>query len=665
MIKSIFLIFIFAIIPQVFAEENITDLAIINLSLIQQNNTYEVIVIISNLGNQNILNTTIYFLLNGQEFLLEIIPETQPNQTLNLTAQLNLTNGVHIIAANLDLADDNNSNNDISLQINVTDNLTEQLPDKDLQIELFLNNPVYTSTEYTKLFKITNLDHISGQTDSILITIYYNITKNNSLVKEDLFSLTINSYTTSNTGLAIFNSTGTYGICGNIITSSYPDNNSGNNIACQEFIIEDTNNISCDVSINISVDKTLYNNQETIEFYNILTNESFSFIIEYWIEDLFENIVKSKTNTSNTNQKSYTPNIDETDRILVIKNKLMGISCNNSGEEESEIQVIVIKEENLEDDSSISIKDTSPSSIEFGSIVRVEIDTYKGDTNKKVIEAWVEGADGKKISSANSKITLNKKYSQYSFTLPLQLKPNCNNDFNDGSYILFVEGLSVSDQYLIDIEGKTPSLCGVEYIENPNSNYLCNDETNNEQKSTRGFYYSIFSVPSTIENNKSFIATINLTNKDDYSHNISIWSYVYKGAISYSGNRTANLNILVLPPATTILLNLTNKVLNADSREYKLKIRINKDNQQTNKEITRNIRVIEAQEMTESVDASQKQTIRDQDKGILPTGMVSLDTKQESVFQSSTIRIKNHLHYIILAIFILTILLLIKIKNKK
>ena len=44
------------------------------------------------------------------------------------------------------------------------------------------------------------------------------------------------------------------------------------------------------------------------------------------IEDLLGNIIKNKQNTTNTNQKSYSPDIDESDLVLLIKNKLYPLS---------------------------------------------------------------------------------------------------------------------------------------------------------------------------------------------------------------------------------------------------------------------------------------------------------------------------------------------------
>jgi hypothetical protein len=80
--------------------------------------------------------------------------------------------------------------------------------------------------------------------------------------------------------------------------------------------------------------------QNKIETNNI-TQIGEGYIIDYWIEDLSGNIVKNKISTSNQDEKSFTPKIEEEDKILIIKNVLKNVSCNvsnNSGE-----RIILIK----------------------------------------------------------------------------------------------------------------------------------------------------------------------------------------------------------------------------------------------------------------------------------------------------------------------------------
>ncbi len=45
----------------------------------------------------------------------------------------------------------------------------------NLSLEVYLDDVVYLGNTYTKLFKIRNLDHVSGETDCINLTLGYNI----------------------------------------------------------------------------------------------------------------------------------------------------------------------------------------------------------------------------------------------------------------------------------------------------------------------------------------------------------------------------------------------------------------------------------------------------------------------------------------------------------
>jgi hypothetical protein len=102
---------------------------------------------------------------------------------------------------------------------------------------------------------------------------------------------------------------------------------------------------SCDVSLEIFTGKTIYED-EPIKFTHVLSNASYNFGIEYWIEDLFGNIVKAKRNTTNLNEKSYTPSIDESEKTLLIKSTL-SVNCpdTNLSNNRAEKMVVVKGEE--------------------------------------------------------------------------------------------------------------------------------------------------------------------------------------------------------------------------------------------------------------------------------------------------------------------------------
>ncbi len=96
----------------------------------------------------------------------------------------------------------------------------------------------------------------------------------------------------------------------------------------------------------------------------------------------------------------------------------------------------------------------------FGQIIRIKLLVYKGDTNKESIKFYIEDEDGERVSK-ESKVNVEDKFMNYTFTTPIQLIPNCNQKFNDGIYNIVISGLEDTDKEKIEIEGITPSLCEV------------------------------------------------------------------------------------------------------------------------------------------------------------------------------------------------------------
>src|SRR3989344_6420050 len=112
-----------------------------------------------------------------------------------------------------------------------------------------------------------------------------------------------------------------------------------------QICVDDPNNF-CNATLSVNTDKEIYNNKEKILIHNNLSIKG-NFILEYWIENSNGTIIKNKVNTTNLNEKTFTPNLVRTEK-LKIKNKLISIDCNNTNsirESEREIEVFVYKSE--------------------------------------------------------------------------------------------------------------------------------------------------------------------------------------------------------------------------------------------------------------------------------------------------------------------------------
>ena len=158
----------------------------------------------------------------------------------------------------------------------------------------------------------------------------------------------------------------------------------------------------------------------------------------------------------------------------------------------------------------------------------------------------------------------------------MQIKPNCDEDFDDDDYTIIARGLDSEDEEEIEIEDLTDSMCEIKVIKA-------------KPFSSKKFNFDIQDFNENIEVDKEFSTKIILDNNNDVNIPIKVWSYVYRGSKSYSGDREDNMEEFVLKANSLQIVELYNIVENAESGNYKFKVLINKNNQKTNNDITRNI----------------------------------------------------------------------------
>ncbi|MFA5796634.1 MAG: hypothetical protein WC916_01185 [Candidatus Woesearchaeota archaeon] len=222
------------------------------------------------------------------------------------------------------------------------------------------------------------------------------------------------------------------------------------------------------IRIRLKENKTVYEEGDTIRFSNTIIGNEENYTIEYWVEDLFGNIYKNKVQTTNQNEKSYTPKLSENDHILLIKNKLLineseNSTCNNQSSQNAE-QYILVKRKTYSEpadttcpkcvctkestscpkvDELLATTYDANSHIALRDIVEdrtkksahITLDLYRGDTRKSVINIRIVDAKNRS-SSSPVKITLEK----YSATLlDLSFIVTCKSKEN----ILIIEGLDI------------------------------------------------------------------------------------------------------------------------------------------------------------------------------------------------------------------------------
>jgi len=214
---------------------------------------------------------------------------------------------------------------------------------------------------------------------------------------------------------------------------------------------------SCSPSIWFEVADYIYNESEKIS-YKILTNDSGEFVITYWIEDIFGDSIKNKYNTTNTNKRTWTPDCDD-GYVFILKAELYP-SCDDSeiSDNFAEQYVIIncgkIEQEEEECNEEIKIEDINVGSdgvVKFGEMFKVKLSITKCQTSKTAIEVFVEKSG--EVVSEKTKLNMHKKDSEIEVTVPVLLKDNCDDDYDDGDYDLVVEGLGVSDIGEVTLEG--------------------------------------------------------------------------------------------------------------------------------------------------------------------------------------------------------------------
>ena len=355
------------------------------------------------------------------------------------------------------------------------------------------------------------------------------------------------------------------------------------------FANDDSLASGCDYAVEFILAKTVFDNSSEFSFKiraSKVSGSSTNFTSRAKIEDLNGKLIREYepfTNESITKQRTsteFTPNLEEGKSYFMDSN--VTVQCNDTNKNNNfDTRIITIRGKPLQEESSISIENIldlgSDKKAKFGQIVRIRMSAYKGNTNKKSVAVWVESGKGKKLSKQSS-ANLEDKYTNYPITIPVQIIPNCDNDFKDDGYILKAEGLDAEDEEEVEIEGLTDSLCEVKVIQQ-------------KELSSNKFNFEIKDFNEIIDVGMEFNTKILFDNNNDADIAIKVWSYVYRGSKSYSGDREENNKEFVLKANSLREIGLENTVDDAEPGDYKFKVVVNKNNQKTNNEVIKDIKI--------------------------------------------------------------------------
>lgn len=456
------------------------------------------------------------------------------------------------------------------------------------------------------------------------------------------------TYTTSTSGMSWSNLEGDY-----YLTPPTPGE--------MNEIIED-----CDWLLLLDLENSIYQGEDfsldlyLSRFYGMSGNVT----VKGQIEDQFGEVIKEYSPWTNVlvdsdRSKTYTPNL--ADGVYQISFWFDSLDCNDLDESDNYItQLISINPEYQAFDSYLAIDHVylgSDNKAEWGDQFTVKVFVHKGNTTKTAIELWAEKDD--ETVSKRSKLNVYDQFKPYTLTLPLQLDPNCaNEEAEDGDVTLIFEGLGERAETTFKVEGIDKEICK-DYAK-----YIKEKEKENKQKIS----YHVVDLPSSIRANEILPLKVQLINEDQ-EHQYKVWTYLYRGSKCYScqgKERDGNLQQLTLQDEEVRVLDFLLKLdPEMEPGEYKIKIKINKDNQKTNKELTKSIYIEEPTQ--EELVVSEQVFVSDVEGG---NDSLQLGSKKRRsigegiiVYQSNSQKAKNLIPYILLVTFGLLCLVLILKKD--
>ncbi|MBW2978399.1 lamin tail domain-containing protein [Candidatus Woesearchaeota archaeon] len=400
---------------------------------------------------------------------------------------------------------------------------------------------------------------------------------------------------------------------------------------------------SCDWTILVILNGTVFEDPEfKIRLVKLEGEGKANLTVDKWIEDSRGNIEKTyafwnaKDVLNYKTSSQYSPALAKGDAYFINAN-ITGVSCedtNLSNNFISEMIFVVSEEQSTNPNSSINILDVSPSSAEFGDIVKVKMNVYRGDTLKYAVYAYVENEDTEKVSE-KSTMHFKNRFTNYTLTVPLQLKPNCDEDYGEGSHNVLVEGLDKNSTFELEIEGINEDLC--EEVDGGSDN----------EGSGRRYSYELISTPNEVNVGEEFNSVVKINNEGSESIYFEVWSYVYRGNKCYSGDRTDNMKTILVPAGSSIDVELMNKVIEAEQGDYKLKIKIKHENLIYAKEITKDIKLFESQKIEKTSEDFGNETI------------LIRYREPKIVYESSSYKARNKVsHFLISALAVMVLILL-------
>ncbi len=493
------------------------------------------------------------------------------NETNKNSLSQNQTNQTH---------DNNSTNNAVPSEKEVEEEKNED-NSNTLTISSALPSFFYVNQTLTKGFMIKNL---ADQKQDITLTyiLFFNET---SMTNKTLFFKNITRSRTKETVDIRFDQAGNYTLCGTVLGNSNEQNMTDNTL-CENITVVDISDMSCDRNLTLTINTThLYNNRQFdfgFKVEGMYEEYDIPFVISYSIKEYNGKEEKETRNTSTTAKKHWTPAIKKDYALYILEATLEETGCYDPNRKNNHASTMVIVENRMDEEARIIIDHLylgSDGVAKRGDILRAKLSVYSGNLSRiskdeQSIRVFVKNSGGT-IVSETTQLNIAESFQEATLIVPVMLEYSCRAISVEETYTLVVQSAGNTAKEKFSVRGTNKELC----------------------KSSLEEEYT----PEFVEN---AVASVNITNNitiynnDDIPHTYRGTTNIYRGPKTYSEDVT-NGQELTLNPGEERTLSFVNIISALDPGTYKVKITIQKDQQKTTKQFTKDLTLVNA-------DAEQK-----------------------------------------------------------
>ncbi len=315
---------------------------------------------------------------------------------------------------------------------------------------------------------------------------------------------------------------------------------------------------------------------------------------------------------------------------------IMDLSCEDDYPNDNNVNgLVVVNAPPSQNTSSLRLEQLylgNDDKVTWGDQFTAKVVAYKADDNRYSLQLWAE-KNGNRIGPT-TKANLYDKYTAYPLTLPVQLYPNCNEEWPDGTATLIVEAFGLRQEQKFSVEGIDKDFCQ-DYTPSKRSSASSGTSIRTQES------YQIVDLPAAITPGEALRLKVQLLNEDK-AHTYSLYAYLYRGSKCYSCldstvERDSNQRQFSLQPGEAKIAELLVKVDSAMKEgQYSLKVKIRKDAQKTEKELTEGIYVQQpVQQHTLESSLAEKSAASEEDSISFPESSRRIQGSGIIVYQSN------------------------------